>query len=490
MAFQDADEVKVLRNELRGANELAKQAFSLLHPALDPYVFFAAVPSTPNSGREAWIIEPQAGRDLVPGGHIREFIAREEHTRVFRGWSNPSPGFVHFPQLEDYYLLLLAKFAALAPSRIAYRSLSLRIPRGRGAENELQFMAVLLLLSEPVAAVPEIAGEGGREPASLRGETASELLFDVQRALSAQLHGLLFRIRASAEEIVRLGATRFMQVPAQLAAGRADNRSLFTNLSTIAGLPYEGSEPRGRLLLCRRDTADLVLPIALKVAVPLASHRQIRKLLEAVTDELSLVADGHEVVGLGRLTSTVEFKAGRAFEVDFLGRSAWDLRVDGRPAMHVRSGQASLPMPSRQTDAVRAAFASTFVSGDVVDLERAVKLVEAAIAQRHGTLLVFSSDAAAETRRLGGQAHPIAPTELTPALLAGLTAVDGAVLLAPDGTAHGFGAVLDGLAVPGGDPGRGSRFNSALRYVASRPDDRLVVVIVSDDGMVTVRPGL
>ena len=68
-----------------------------------------------------------------------------------------------------------------------------------------------------------------------------------------------------------------------------------------------------------------------------------------------------------------------------------------------------------------------------------------------------------------------------------ITAIDGAVLLSPDGTCHAIGVILDGLSTSSGNPMRGSRFNSAVRYVeTSRRQFGYVAyaIVVSEDGMI------
>jgi hypothetical protein len=74
-------------------------------------------------------------------------------------------------------------------------------------------------------------------------------------------------------------------------------------------------------------------------------------------------------------------------------------------------------------------------------------------------------------------------------MLRSLTRIDGAVLLTPDGTCHAVGVILDGIATGVGDPGRGARYNSAVRYTAASSAPCLIV-IVSDDGMIDVHPEL
>src|SRR5262249_11032992 len=122
--------------------------------------------------------------------------------------------------------------------------------------------------------------------------------------------------------------------------------------------------------------------------------------------------------------------------------------------------------------------------------ETLVSLVRQAEGERHGTLLVISADAAAESVRLGNQATAIEPCLLTPELLSHLTGIDGAVIIDPRGYCHALGVILDGLATSHGDPARGARFNSAVRYVQSAIDRGIMTlaVVVSEDGGIDFIP--
>ena len=94
-----------------------------------------------------------------------------------------------------------------------------------------------------------------------------------------------------------------------------------------------------------------------------------------------------------------------------------------------------------------------------------------------------------EAKRLSTQATPVVPIKLKPDLLAQLTTIDGAVILSPDGKCYAIGGILDGLASVEGDPSRGARYNSAIRYVKSSKASCLAVV-VSEDGGTTFFPDL
>ncbi|MEX1104323.1 MAG: diadenylate cyclase, partial [Dehalococcoidia bacterium] len=77
---------------------------------------------------------------------------------------------------------------------------------------------------------------------------------------------------------------------------------------------------------------------------------------------------------------------------------------------------------------------------------------------------------------------------LTSELLERYMKVDGAVLIDPTGVCHAFGVILDGATDRGGDPARGSRYNSAVRYQATAGRAPTVVFVTSEDGDVSTVP--
>ena len=65
--------------------------------------------------------------------------------------------------------------------------------------------------------------------------------------------------------------------------------------------------------------------------------------------------------------------------------------------------------------------------------------------------------------------------------------MDGSLLIDPHGICHAVGVILDGAAQGVGDPARGARYNSAIRY-QSGATSPTVVVVVSEDGGVDLVP--
>lgn len=111
--------------------------------------------------------------------------------------------------------------------------------------------------------------------------------------------------------------------------------------------------------------------------------------------------------------------------------------------------------------------------------------------QSHGTMLVISENAQKESDRLGKQSFSVKPMKLTSNAIQQVTSIDGAVLLDKNSICYAIGVILDGLATEKGDSSRGARYNSAIRYFEnSGKETPLVIVIISEDGMINLIPKL
>lgn len=128
-------------------------------------------------------------------------------------------------------------------------------------------------------------------------------------------------------------------------------------------------------------------------------------------------------------------------------------------------------------------------------------LVEESSKCEHGALLIFSSSyiARKESFRL---AHRSSRGMLTKEPISfsdskklrkeffQLTSIDGALMLDFDGNCYAYGVILDGIAKGKGNPGRGSRYNSAVTYIKNKASNKLrrkmFAVVCSEDGMVDV----
>ncbi len=295
--------------------------------------------------------------------------------------------------------------------------------------------------------------------------------------------------RRDAADVCRAAGLNLMYVPGWAVRNFDGLHGLFHRFNTIAGLRHENAEGRGEVVVARRDHPAVDVAVRFKLPVPLGDGGWARKVLQTASHERALLCDGATLYGLGSLSPDYDPHAEDAFRVRFVGHHKWELWHGAVPLMRVEYGAPAVPK-GKLNEAWFKHNASRVLGGDLrFDAARLWEVVSVAVEQRHGTLVVVSSDAFAEAERLQMQATAIDPIQLPDDLVRDVTAIDGAVLLDPSGVCHAIGVILDGMASSLGTPSRGARYNSAVRYVDSAAADVLAVV-VSEDGNVDVIPTL
>ena len=281
-------------------------------------------------------------------------------------------------------------------------------------------------------------------------------------------------------DIVRVAAEAFTRGLAFRIGGGTSN--LFDLLNSFTSLVYEQAGAGGRLLVGRgwRDMDSL--EVRFRQPISLNNRRLMRKVLELSDDSAAVFVDDRKAYGLGSCGLTDE-----VVEIVVRGHATWEAHYRGLPRIRVAYGRARLPNPLVDRNRFMDIAARTV---GAMDIDRVWEVVQEAQHGGHGTTLVISDDPEREASRLGEQAIRVEPTCLAPGDLRRLGRVDGAVILGPDARSHAFGVILDGDASAGhGDPARGSRFNSAVRYQRTRAP-RSMLVVVSDDGVVDLVPDL
>jgi hypothetical protein len=353
------------------------------------------------------------------------------------------------------------------------------------------------------ALLPDRAYTDGRPlPHSLLAAAMARFNEETVKALNEPEPGagLLYRPRDT-EELLRAAGRSLLDAPA-VAVGSADWSSgerldwgsstgpgaerLFYIINTISSLRYEGAEGVGCLLLARRGHPNIEEVFALTCPVDLTDYRAVRKLLEMTTPSIHLLADADKVYALGRQVGQYEAEREDLFAFHFLTYYTWELSHAGHILARCRYGLPGLARPRLNRLAFKREYKRTFGVPKAEQFERLWQVVLEASHQAKGTLLVISTEALAEADRLKLQCTLIEPVVLTPTITQLVTAIDGAVLLDPQGYCYSIGVILDGKAASGhGNSTRGARYNSAIRYVESS-DFPTLVVVVSEDGMVDV----
>lgn len=292
----------------------------------------------------------------------------------------------------------------------------------------------------------------------------------------------------SAYEIVAQGAEAFMRIPDMLTAQeRYATIGLFQRLNIISSLLYEGAKGTGSLILVRPDHPDVDYLVRFQTPVPFHEPRWARKILAMAGPDISLIASGGKIFGLGRFKPHHDPSRFDSFTIYFQEHYEWEFRHDQQPLLYSRYREPRLPQPPISRERFQSNFLRIFSNVSDQDAYRLWKLFEAGSSLNHGSMLVVAEDAASEAARLSDQGTAIQPVPMTPALLERVSGIDGSILVDPAGTCHAIGVILDGEASEDCSPARGSRFNSALRYVHA-PGKRRMAIVFSDDRTIDIVP--
>lgn len=326
-------------------------------------------------------------------------------------------------------------------------------------------------------------------PASLLDAVIGEFHRDCRKALYRPQAEFVADMRERpAAELLRAAGERLLHTPVWASRDMHGLYGLFQSCNIISSLTYEKAESTGGMLVARKDHPNLEFTLTLVEPVALTAYRQIRKLLEMAGTEERLICDGGKVLGFGHVRGNYDQATADLFEVQFTGHYRWELLHGGHSLARVRYGTPELPLPQLNPAKLGEDLQRIFPGATTKDAERLVGFALQACTQRKGALLIISSEAEAEAKRLAKQTTPIEPVTLTLDLVRRLTSIDGALLLSPQGVCYAIGVILDGAATEHGDPGRGARYNSSVRYFANRQN--CIAVIVSEDGSAEWIPNL
>lgn len=295
-----------------------------------------------------------------------------------------------------------------------------------------------------------------------------------------------FFLHDKGRETLRTAGFSMMQTP-ERACGNHAQGSLFRAFNTISSIRYEGAEGHGGIVIGRRKHPDINILVTLIDEVHLSNHRAIRKLLETTIGGNRLLYDSAGIYGIGRINRAgYNPEKEDLFEVLFQGSHFWKLLHNEQELMCVKHGLPGLSQSRLRMDEFTSTLLKQFPDIDSEDIGRLWKVTDRATDQAHGTMLVVSDQAASEAERLSRQSTLIEPIPLTEELAIPLSSIDGAIMIEPNSTCHAVGVILDGLVTEYGDPARGARYNSALRYKSyvTELGHACLIIVVSEDGTV------
>ncbi|WP_134733795.1 diadenylate cyclase [Amycolatopsis nivea] len=259
-----------------------------------------------------------------------------------------------------------------------------------------------------------------------------------------------------------------------------------TLLHAISTLPYEGRSSKGRFIIARIESSNIIASLRLDSPVDLRDTRAARKLLEGSGNAAHVLMDGEKVYGFGLVSPDYDPTTEEVFEIEVEGRGRWTLFSGNKPLISFEDGRPTLPQVNVDIELLIDVLLRTLSAPDTASLTR---LALAVAENEHGAMLIISDDAESEAKRLSPQAWTVSPEVLSSEIVSQLTSIDGAILVNPQGKCHAVGVILDGKANGKGVPARGSRYNNAIRYLESDPPST-VILVYSSDGSIDILPHL
>ena len=263
---------------------------------------------------------------------------------------------------------------------------------------------------------------------------------------------------------------------------------VFKNCNAISSSYYEKATGKGTIVLARKEHHCLVSEVKFLNPINLSNTKGARKLLQLASNDLSLHCDGQMIYGLVKIQD-YHCDNEDVFVIKFVEHYHWEISHAEQTLMRVKYGRVHIPKAKFDEYKLRSDLFRIFDDIKKESIDQIVDLVNTAVTEQHGTMLLISSNAENEAKRLKTQSILIEPQILTPEILKTLTPIDGAVILAPNGTCYAIGAILDGIATEKGNSSRGARFNSAIRYIEASHLPA-IAIIVSEDGDVDFVPDL
>lgn len=263
--------------------------------------------------------------------------------------------------------------------------------------------------------------------------------------------------------------------------------------NALSALKYESGENYGSILvLCRTKDksfdevqSNYKISIKFKHEIELEnnSYKKIRKLLEMAKKNMSLLMneDG-KIYAMGKM---IDNPSCEYYEISFDGFFKWTLYKNKEKLLCYENMIPMIPdkeigISNKNLELLKRTF-------DISDTSKFEKIIQKAVSQKHGTIVVFAENAMDEASRLEESGISITPIDISTGMLVEeITSIDGALICDVDGICYSIGTILDGIKSERTDSSRGARYNSAIRYIEKQKKNqkKTFIVVVSEDGYV------
>lgn len=261
-------------------------------------------------------------------------------------------------------------------------------------------------------------------------------------------------------------------------------------MTLISSMFYEKEQCTGKMIFADGWEPQQEKSIVFEKGIPFdaQSCRSIRKVLQMTGEERYAVYDFWEAEIKGLQEGTDGLESG--FTLEFIGHMHWKLSSQDKEILQYKDGVYHI-LDDLDSMEENYRHLEEFCQ-DTQKREQVLSIIEEARKQRKGTMIVISSNASEETKRLcdnnrGIRIEPPKPEENKKWILP-FSSIDGAVFLDEDLRCLAIGVLLDGPSAMGKTE-RGARYNSALSYIKWRRDkkgEKVLAIVISEDGMVNV----
>lgn len=293
----------------------------------------------------------------------------------------------------------------------------------------------------------------------------------------------------SEEEVHGKAARRFISRLGAFAG--YINSDIYNILNTISSLKYEKKENNSYILFSGKRNNFIEYKVEFETPSDFLNYRKTRKLLEITSSDNFLITDGVCVYGYGRIANDYNPASESIFTVKITGNYTFEVLHANNLMLRSEYNKISINKTRISKNFIFNTVKRIFRIDDAKTLNMYHQIISSCISSDHGTIIVFTPRASEEALRLEQDSMKVVPFFPTTDEISLITRIDGAVICDEYCKCHCIGAILDGDSVKEANSSRGSRYNSAFRYVSKiGRDSAILVVIVSDDGMVDILPHL
>ena len=286
-------------------------------------------------------------------------------------------------------------------------------------------------------------------------------------------------------------------------------------VNSLSGEYYEKAECFSNMVFLPREAVkklkknDLLIYHFENIDFKSENNRLLRKLLQVTQQDLALVLGetnerkSFNVPGICEKEDLNDFLKNNdgtiipCIRVEIKGHMHWNMFLNEKYILSCKNGHYKIEC-SLEDVYLKEKIAAYFGTQQD-DYDDLIDSIIQSQNQGHGTMLIImnTEDAVNEAERIGSLCYGFREKEpRRQAKINCLNAIDGSVIIDTKGKVHGIGMILDGISLENGNPARGARYNSAVKYCSylrNNKDEngndnpiKAMILIVSEDGFADI----